>query len=792
MAGRGRRVRKAKINFQKNKLKVRAELNKQQSYINQYWQFAGGDPKFKGAREKSANVYHNDAWTTGGGIQDKHIWRGNGLGMGGVNKKLFTYMSPDSAYNRHTGQNRHNANTEVHVRSKKSYASLASGLKQNALLASLGELDVARNNWNNIKDKEFDSSTVRSSRNFGSSQKGSSNYVSAKAAVLIKNQGDNDASIAAKMKTIETQYATQYYDDPSSSNYGKIIEGTDKSDYIARIKASLVSTKNNNNKTIIPNVSKGGTGFTEFMQLEKKYEQDPYTWGDNPIEKESTTYAYYTKSGEHDNFANIQSVREPTAAEKADIFGFDKRTGESSEGRDSHLIGLGMAPDIVGKSNKDIISIYNKKQKENKADVINLNKLKQKLDHAYLNRRAHGSEEKVDKIKAEIKLKFPDINISGNSKQVSQQLSLSVYSKSQTIANTKKKQDSMALYVAKDKINTSDKHRGAAVGHQNLATQRAVDKSKAEAAQAAAQKKYDDMWASGGYALLSDKSNNNIQSLGQANFNNTNSNGKSLQDKVKILKRYDSWGQRDAHIGSELSQRETSLNRYYNSNYLQDFTYSDKKASQSMFGTDEPTAHSLAYSSMSEIGFNQKNPRTAISSLNKILSKTDTDRQDYAESLSGIETKLSTLKEKQALKRKANKSVEADIARQVKADISEGNIDVNTEFRDKITGTSEELYDVNSDIAEHNILKSYYSKSISQTDEDVGHLKDRLEEVIEVKKRNDYETIVSFTEDGGQNVNRSKSSAIGYNNSNRFRRRTGANVKRVRGGRGNNLSGLVI
>ena len=735
MAGRGRRVRKAKINFQKNKLKVRAELNKQQSYINQYWQFAGGDPKFKGAREKSANVYHNDAWTTGGGIQEKPIWRGNGLGFGAVNKKLFTYMSPDSAYNRHTGQNRHNANTEVHVRSKKSYASLAKGLKQKALLASLGELDAAQTNWNNTKDKEFNSSTVRSSRNFGSSQKGSSNYVSAKAAVLIDNQN----------KGITT-----------------------------------------------PNVSKGGTGFTEFMQLEKKYEQDPYTWGDNPIEKESTTYLYYTKSGEHDNFANIQSVREPTAAEKADIFGFDKRTGESSEGRDSHLIGLGMAPDIVGKSNKDIISIYNKKQKENKTDVINLNKLKQKLDHAYLNRRAHGSEEKVDKIKAEIKLKFPDINISGNSKQVSQQLSLSVYSKSQTIANTKKKQDSMALYVAKDKINTSDKHRGAAVGHQNLATQRAVDKSKAEAAQAAAQKKYDDMWASGGYALLSDKSNNNIQSLGQANFNNTNSNGKSLQDKVKILKRYDSWGQRDAHIGSELSQRETSLNRYYNSNYLQDFTYSDKKASQSMFGTDEPTAHSLAYSSMSEIGFNQKNPRTAISSLNKILSKTDTDRQDYAESLSGIETKLSTLKEKQALKRKANKSVEADIARQVKADISEGNIDVNTEFRDKITGTSEELYDVNSDIAEHNILKSYYSKSISQTDEDVGHLKDRLEEVIEVKKRNDYETIVSFTEDGGQNVNRSKSSAIGYNNSNRFRRRTGANVKRVRGGRGNNLSGLVI
>lgn len=742
MAGRGRRVRKAKIKFAETKNKVRAEVNRQQSYINQYWQFKGGDPKFAGWNEKSENHFFSGGpragtWTTGQGIQNKLTWRGNGLGFGGVDQKQFNYMSPDSAYNRITGQNQHYAKSQVRARSKKEYAKIAGELKDKALLSALGKLDTAKDSWNQIQNKDFDTSTVRSSRNFGASQKGlfytdPTNYVSAVTAVLLDN----------KSKGITT-----------------------------------------------PNVSKGG----------QAYRQEAVEFDDGRV----GTVDYDDGQDYMNTYKQPEKIKPGTdKVNDLDIFGFDNKTGESSEGRDEYLKGIGVSSlfkpswesgklEMVSKSNKDIMAGMGATQKEDRTKVTELNKLKQKLKHAYANRTEHSGQDKVDKVKAEIKLKFPGMSISGNATDIGKKLTSKIDSISTKMSANKKKQDAMYTYVSLDRINTQDKHRGVEVGYQNKATQRAVDKAKAEAAQKAAQKAYDELWGSGGGAsLLTDTSGAGIQSIGQANLKPLNSNGKSLVTKVGILKQYDSWDQRRKHIAPELDERKDDLNRYYNSNYLQDFTKSDKEASQSMFGIDTPTGHSLAYNSMTEIGINQKTPRTAIKSINQILSKTDTDRQDYAKSLSGIEEKLLTLKEQRELKRQQNKAVEADIARQVEADVSGGHVSVNTEFRDKITGTSEELYDLNVQVAEHNVLKDYYGKSISQTDEDVEHLKDRLVDVTKVKNRNDYDTITSSGGDDGGN--RSRSSLGGYNKANRFRRSTGGKVQRTRGGRRNNLSGLVL
>jgi len=526
-----------------------------------------------------------------------------------------------------------------------------------------------------------------------------------------------------------------------------------------------------------PNVSKGGQAYNQFAEIDK----DSYSWESGVLEvTKGTGEVVISNYVEHDNFANIQSVREPTAAEKADIFG---------AGRDDYLDGIGISNDK--QSNQDIMAGMGATQKENRTKITELNKLKLKLSHAYKNRTKIGGKEKVDKVKAEIKSKFPGMNLMGNAVTIGKTLTGRIDKISTTMSANKKKQDAMSVYIAKDKINTRNKDRGEALGYQNTAAQRVVDKAKADKAQAAAQKEYDKLWADGGAALLSDMSGSNIAQIGPATFNEPNTGKKSLVSKVGIIKKYDAWDQRRKYIGSELDERKTDLNRYYNSNYLQDFTVSDKDVSQSMFGIDTPTGHSLAYNSMVEIGIDQKTPRTAIKSINEILSKTNTDRQEYAENLAGIETKLLTLNEQRELKRKQNKAVEADIARQVEADVSGGKIDVNTEFRDKITGTSEELYDLNFQVAEHNTLKSYYSKSISQTDEDVDHLKDRLVEVTKVKNRNDYDTIISSGGDG-DGGNRSRSSLGGYNKANRFRRSTGGKVQRTRGGRGNNLSGLVL
>ena len=753
-----------------------SEIKFQQGNIDTYW-------KFKAYSEGTAYRGTTGPQTTSK-MKNLGYKQRTGLtqsqrdaGFGKV-RDVFTFWSPEQtarkegystqhkkggtyAYDRWAGFRASNweANT-------KTYKGIANSHKIAALEADLGKLDAAKSARAAWEGNPFDASKVKSPLRKGRM-----------GAVLLKNQGDSDVSIAAKMKAIETQYATQYYDDPSSSNYGKMIEGTDKSDYIARVKAALVSTKINNNKTITPNVSKGGQAYNQFAEIDK----DRFNWesGELGLTK-GTGEVIISNYVEHDNFANIQSVREPTAAEKADIFG---------AGRDNYLDGIGISNDK--QSNQDIMAGMGATQKENRTKITELNKLKLKLKNAYDNRTGIGGKEKVDKVKAEIKSKFPGMNLMGNAVTIGKTLTGRIDNISTTMSANKKKQDAMSVYVAKDKINTLDKRRGEALGYQNTAAQRVVDKAKADKAQAAAQKEYDKLWADGGAALLSDTSGSNIAQIGPATFNSTDTGKNSLVSKVGTIKRYDAWDQRRKYIGSELDERKTDLNRYYNSNYLQDFTVSDKDASQSMFGIDTPTGHSLAYNSMVEIGIDQKTPRTAIKSINQILEKTGTERKDYSESLAGIETKLLTLKEQQALKRKANKAVEADIARQVEADVSGGKIDVNADFRDKITGTSEELYDTNVQIAEHNTLQSYYSKSISQTDEDVDHLKDRLVEVTKVKNRNDYDTITSSGGDG-DGGNRSRSSLGGYNKANRFRRSTGGKVQRTRGGRGNSLSGLVL
>jgi hypothetical protein len=217
-----------------------------------------------------------------------------------------------------------------------------------------------------------------------------------------------------------------------------------------------------------------------------------------------------------------------------------------------------------------------------------------------------------------------------------------------------------------------------------------------------------------------------------------------------------------------------------------------------MFGSDTPSGTSLTRNAVTAIGINQRKPRKAIENINKILAQTGENRSVYAENLAGIETKLLTLKEKQALKKAENDAIKARIAQQVTDDFNAGNVEINTTFRDSITGTSEELYDLNTQVAEHNTIKTYYDKSLAQTDEDTATLKNTLEEIIKVKQQNDYDTITSGADgDGG---NRSQSSLSGYNKARRFKQSTGGRKQMVRSGggkiqrtrSGKSLSGLVI
>ena len=444
----------------------------------------------------------------------------------------------------------------------------------------------------------------------------------------------------------------------------------------------------------------------------------------------------------------------------------------------------------LGLTDEQIHSRINTSKDDTKSNMKALGEFIQEYEHLKDNKNSsQAHRDKVSALNAKVKLQFPGIPVGGNSAQMIDKLTHRNTINQYSLTEINKQQDAMGLYMVKGRIIDRDVARGELKTLNTRADNKKRKADKRAADTAAAQKAFDELWREGaGQSMMSDTS---VKNLNPERMLQAPSKSGELNRVVGIIKKYDEWDNRRSYIGGQLDSRRSNLNTYYNSNWEQDFTVSDTEASQYMFGSDTPSGTSLTRNAVTAIGINQRKPRKAIDSINKILAQTGENRSVYAENLAGIETKLLTLKEKQALKKAENDAIKARIAQQVTDDFNAGNVEINTKFRDNITGTSEELYDLNTQVAEHNTVKKYYDNSLIQTDEDTETLKKTLGEVIKVKKQNDYDTITSGADSGG---NRSQSSLDGYNKSRRFKQRMvrsgGGKIQRTRSGR--NLSGLVI
>ena len=451
----------------------------------------------------------------------------------------------------------------------------------------------------------------------------------------------------------------------------------------------------------------------------------------------------------------------------------------------------------TGLTDEEVHANISKSKTDTRAEMSKLGGFM--MQYEYLKKNKNSSQahkDKVSALHAKVQSAFPGLDVSGNSAQMIGRLEKRIDISKSSLTKINAQQDAMGLYMAKNRIIDRDIARGEVSGLKNRDADKARKAKVRAAEQAAAQKAFDELWLEGaGQALMSDTSTSN---LNPERMIQAPSKASELTRVVGIVKKYDAWDQRRSYISGELDTRRSNLNTYYNSNWEQDFTVSDTEASQYMFGSDTPSGTSLTRNAVTAIGINQRKPRKAIEDINTILAQTGENRSVYAENLAGIETKLLTLKEKQALKKAENDAIKARIAQQVTDDFNAGNVEINTTFRDSITGTSEELYDLNTQVAEHNTIKTYYDKSLAQTDEDTATLKNTLEEVIKVKQQNDYDTITSGADgDGG---NRSQSSLSGYNKARRLKQPTGGRKRMVRSGggkiqrtrSGKSLSGLVI
>jgi hypothetical protein len=795
------------------------EVKIQNSYISFYNQFNSGSPSIAARGNNNIMQPYQNYESAGSG---------KGKGAVGAPTNTFSWVTPDS-YRTRISTKQGITNTSTFGMNAASYKSIADMLRPKAINAELSNLSGAYASQSQLIKKG--PQVASSKRNRGSNQKGLGGPTAAQQ-VMFGNAAMNDTN-----KLI--MGVSEYNNANSSSKDKSLMQNVEKV-LIPNQDRDLESTITIGSATWNLKPDNTKPGF--YKAADGRY-KDSYEYFTNTWDKPGNINVNYNKKSE--DFQELLKVREEFSASKdpADqihlatqekiykdgqrnaylqnfAFGGGTLSIESSAGIGEKAKSLRASKSGNYTGARDIE--YNKQVAQFRADQldtgltdrevhanISKNKTETKatmsllggymMQYEYLKKNKNSSQahkDKVSALHAKVQLSFPGLDVSGNSAQMIEKLEKKINTSKSSLTKINAQQDAMGLYMAKNRIIDIDVARGKESGYKNILADKERKAKVRAAEQAAAQKAFDELWREGaGQALMSDSS---VDNLNPERMVQAPSKSSELTRVVGIVKKYDAWDQRRSYISGELDTRRSNLNTYYNSNWEQDFTVSDMEASQYMFGSDTPSGTSLTRDAVTAIGINQRKPRKAIEDINTILSQTGENRSVYAENLAGIETKLLTLKEKQALKKAENDAIKARIAQQVTDDFNAGNVEINETFRDSITGTSEELYDLNTQVAEHNTIKTYYDKSLAQTDEDTAILKKTLGDIIKVKQQNDYDTITSGADDGGEN--RSQSSLGGFNKARRFQQPTGGNTRMVRSGggkiqrtrSGKNLSGLVI
>ena len=140
MAGRGRKVRKAKIAYDTNKARIKSEIKIQEAYITQYKNFSSGSPKF-------------NRW--GGNVSmapHETIWR-NGMANP---RDIFHWMRPDEYRKRVTTGN---SKSQTYKKTPEVYKEIANMLRPKAIKAQSSEIALQKQKLANIKP--FTSSHIK-------------------------------------------------------------------------------------------------------------------------------------------------------------------------------------------------------------------------------------------------------------------------------------------------------------------------------------------------------------------------------------------------------------------------------------------------------------------------------------------------------------------------------------------------------------------------------------------------------------------------------------------------------
>lgn len=769
---RGGAVRQAAKRHKQKGINLQNEINFQQGNIDTYWNFKA---YAEGTKAPKVTGQHTKRLQTRG--KRKGLTQAQRDAGYGTTYDVYTFYSPaDKAKKAGYSPTKKQEgsfymwkyfdynNQRWKHGDKKTYKNIAASHKGAALEASLGKLDQAHTARKLWELKPFNSSTVKSPIRDGSRG----------VAVLKDNQIMN-----------------------------KVIGGktyTQKERGINALSDGMV----------MPNTSDGSTGFIQH------YIENPrdVLGGDSLVsqigagdpnaigsEKHVPTGDVIHNTGAFDNYANII----PNKPKDKDIFidegRHDYLMGVLSDGNDSrinkqnisNLYGFddkltanyeGMTDDQKKmhdrKHNAKLIKQLNAEKDASGADIKYLSTAIKKLSVKGISPSASA------KIKDGLTKKYPNILLSGS--HVNDIATIEKVRLDEMTRNVelKKNQDDMNMYIAKERVNTIERRQGDVVTMKNTADIRASSLKTKEQDTAISVsnskiRRMNKMWD----AIMTDP---NIVKVGNkyVRVDTKNIGTKSLEEKVNIIKSYDSWGDRRTHIGSELDTRKENLFTMYNNKYDFDTSVSDKEASQHLLGRDAPEGHSLTITAFAETDIDNKTPRKLIKSLNTVIDKTNKDREVYTKGISEVDAELLSLKEKRILQKEKNKTIRDSLRQQIETDVSEGNIGPNTSIQDKIQLSQDDLARLNLGIAERNVKKDYWEKSIAKTDDDLSNIDVTMKKAIKAKRQKDFNALTAVYSTGLPSKTRGP--LYGYYN----RRSTGIQKKRTRSGYTAGLGGLVL
>ena len=263
-----------------------------------------------------------------------------------------------------------------------------------------------------------------------------------------------------------------------------------------------------------------------------------------------------------------------------------------------------------------------------------------------------------------------------------------------------------------------------------------------------------------------------------------------LQSKLRgqkhILDKYDAWGNASKYIGDTVSSWKGETRDYYNKSYL-GASVSDSTISKHWFGTDTVQGESFAIGAASQIGIRDysKDPSgiSAQADVKKIISTSQGYYDNLKTEHSKVEEQLALLQAQQEAKQSKHKEYRPLIDSKIKQ--SQTTVSVDKEFASELDKSSQELYDLNYQLAEKRVALEYYEKSMVKTERDIEQFKQQ-------KKQLDFDIVQNSVSSGL--INRIQKTA--QPGRSKFRRNTGGKRTRTRGSsnrlqRRNTLGGLV-